>query len=345
MSLGGGGGTQTTTQEFKPPGYTQPYWQNYVETGNKLSNTPYQQSGLPTVAPMNDMQNTAMQLAYNRALYGAPDINAGRGAAMNAANGNYANPYAANVGGIAAGEAYNPWAEGVYNMAGKSNPYMSDAYTEQIINNNANQMAKAYSVGGAAQNDAAANMAGAYGGSAYQEMKDRGEASLAGQIGQMASQVQQQQQQYKGNMYNADFANQMGALGLGGQMYNSDVANQLNANQQAGGMWNNDINNILSGSALTGQLSQDDYKSTAGLMDAGNNWNSYYQKLLDSYNNTWNTENMYDANMNEYLGSVLGRASGSWGSTATNQPGQSPLSGLLGLGAAGAGLYSLYKNP
>ena len=79
-------------------------------------------------------------------------------------------------------------------------------------------------------------------------------------------------------------------------------------------------------------------------MQAGNNWNSYYQKLLDSYNNQWNTENMYDANMNEYLGSVLGRASGSWGQTATNQPGQSTLGGLLGLGATGAGLYSLYKS-
>jgi hypothetical protein len=342
MSLGGGG-TQTTTQEFKPPGYTQPYWEKYVAAGDALKNVPYQQSGLPTVAPMNDMQNTAMQLAYDRALYGAPDVNAGRGAAMNAANGNYANPYAQNVSGIAAGDAYNPWSEGVYNLAGQSNPYMSDEYTNQIINNNADQMAKAYSVGGAVQNDAAANMAGAYGGSAHQEMKDRGESSLANQIGQMASTVQQQQQQYKGNMYNADYANKMGALGLGGQMYNSDVANQLGANAQAGGMWNNDINNILSGSALTFQGSQDDYKSTDGLMQAGNNWNSYYQKLLDSYNNQWNTESMYDANMNEYLGSVLGRASGSWGSTATSQPGQNTLAGLLGAGATAAGMYSLYK--
>ncbi len=100
MSLGGGG-SQTTTQEFKPPGYTMPYWEAYVQKGNTLANQPYQQSGLPTVAPINDYQNTAMQLMYNRALYGAPDINAGRGAAMNAAQGNYANPYAVNVQGIA----------------------------------------------------------------------------------------------------------------------------------------------------------------------------------------------------------------------------------------------------
>lgn len=372
----GGGGQQTTTNEFKPPAWAAQYWPNYVASGVTLSQTPYMQSGLPSVAPINDYQMGAAQLAYNRAFYGAPDINAGRGAAMNAAAGNYANPYAGNIGGIASGNAYNPWGAGVadllgsgpnpgsamaFNVAGMAaNPYADPSYAAAVINNTANQMAKAYSVGGAAQNDAASNMAGAYGGSAYQEMKDRGEASLAQQIGNMAASVGQQEQQYMGNMYNqslqnalagiglggnlynSGYANQLAALGLGSNMYNSDVGNQLAANAQAGGFWNNDIANILSGAALTGNLSQDDYTSAVGLMNAGNMWNTYYQKLLDQYNNAWNTENTYDANMNEYLGSVLGRASGSWGTTATSQPGMSPLAGLLGAGAAAYGAYKLF---
>lgn len=344
MSLGGGG-SQTTTQEFKPPGHTQPYWESYVQKGNILANQPYQQSGLPTVAPINDYQNTAMQLMYDRALYGAPDINAGRGAAMNAAQGNYANPYATNVQGIASGQAYNPYSEGLYNLSQQSNPYTSDAYTQQIFDQNAQAMAKAYAEGGAAQNDTAAAMAGAFGGSGWEDMALKGQANLASEVGKMGSNLLQQQQQYKGQMYNQDYANMLQSLGLGTQMYQGDVSNQLAANAQAGGMYGQDINNILSGAALTGQLSQDDYTSMSGLMNAGNNWNTYYQKLLDQYNNQWNTQNLYDTNMNEYLGSVLGRASGSWGQTASTQPGMSPLAGILGTGALGYGLYNALKTP
>lgn len=339
MSLGGGG-QQTTTQEFKPPSWAADVYPSYVQSGIKISQTPYAQSGLAQVAPINDYQNTAMQLAYDRALYGAPDINAARGAAMNAAQGNYANPYASNVGGIASGQAYNPWGEGVYGLAGQSNPYTSDEYTNQMIQNTAQEMAQGFATGTAAQNDAAAAMQGAYGGSAYQQKQAGDAVALSKQIGNMASSTLQQQQQYKGNMYNQDYSNMLQSLGLGSSMYNQDVANQLNANAQAAGMWNSDISNILSGAGLAGQLSSDDYRSTQGLMDAGNNWNTYYQKLLDQANNQWNTQNQYDAAMNEYLGSVLGRASGSWGSTASTSPDNSnPLAGLLGAGIAGYGLY------
>jgi hypothetical protein len=260
---------------------------------------------------------------------------------MNAAQGNYANPYAGNIGGIASGQAYNPWAEGVYGLAGQSNPYTSDEYTNQMIANTAQEMAQGFATGTAAQNDAAAAMSGAFGGSAYQQKQAGDAAALSKQIGNMAASTLQQQQQYKGNMYNADYANTLQALGMGSGMYNQDVANQLNANAQAAGMWNSDINNILSGAGLAGQLSQEDYTSMRGLMDAGNNWNTYYQKLLDAANQQWNTQNQYDAAMNEYLGSVLGRASGSWGQTASTSPDNSnPLAGLLGMGLAG---YSLFK--
>jgi hypothetical protein len=134
----------------------------------------------------------------------------------------------------------------------------------------------------------------------------------------------------------------MAALGGYSQAYMGDVANQLQANAQGGGMWNSDIGNILSGAGLAGSLSQQDFTAYQGLMNAGNTWNSYYQQLLDGLNKQWDTQNQYDANMNEYLGSVLGRASGSWGSTASTQPGQSNLASLLGLGATAAGIYKLF---
>lgn len=330
--MGGGGGNQNVTQEFKPPGWTEDMWKAYANAGLKISQTPYQQSGIPTLAPINDMQNTAMQLAYNRALYGSEDLNAGRGAAMNAAQGNYANPYAQNIQGLASGQAFNPAMQGFAEMsAGGTNPF-----TEEMIKNNTQNMADAYASGTAAQNDAAAAMAGAYGGSGAQQQQQAGAANLAKQVGQMATGARQSQ-------YQNDFQNRLAALGGYAGTYNSDVQNQLGANAQGIGSWQADINNILSGSALTGQLSQDDYKSMEGLMNSGNNWNTYYQKMLDSLNGQYEKQAGWDANMNEYLGSVLGRASGSYGSTASTQPGQSPWAGLAGLLGTGLGAYTLFK--
>lgn len=346
---GGGGGSQTVTNEFKPPTYTTNdkspgSWQNYVNTGAILAGTPYQQSGLPTVAPINDYQNTAGQLAYDMALYGTPMGNAANGAFTNAANGNYANPYAQNVMGIASGQAYNPALQGYAQIAaGSNNPYMSDEYTNNLIQRQADTMAQGYANGTASQDAAAAAMAGAFGGSGDAQLREMHNASLAKQIGDMSAQTLAQQQQFKAGQYQQGIQNQLAGLGGYANAYQGDVNNQLNANAQAGGFWGQDINSILAG-AQGGLAGNADYRQNlSGLQNAGNNWNTYYQKLLDSYNNQWNTESQYDMNMNEYLGSVLGRASGSYGTTASTQPGQSTLSQLLGLGLTGAGVYSLFK--
>jgi hypothetical protein len=272
---GGSGGSQNTVSEFKPPEYTVPGWQAYVNAGQNISQTPYVQSGIPTIAPINDYQNTAYQLAYDRALYGAPDLNAGRGAAMQAAQGDFANPYA------------------------------TDKYTDDMIANTTSDMANAYATGGAANLAAGAARSGAFGGSAHQEMQQAGDASLAKAVGNMATSTRQQQQQYQGNM------------------------------------WNQDVGNRLSGAALAGQLSQDDYAAQRALSGAGNDFRSYQQQLLDSLNQQWGLQNNYDATMNEYLGNVLGRASGGQGQTTVTQNGSgySPLTGLLGGGLAAYGAF------
>jgi hypothetical protein len=341
---GGGGGSQSVTQEFKPPEYTKPAWQAYLNAATKISQTPYVQSGMPTVAPINDWQDTAGQLAYDRALYGSPDLNAARGSAMNIAGGGMMNPYAANVQGLASGHGFNPAMQGYADMANMgANPYTSDAYMNAMIADNAQNMADAHASGTAAQNDAAAAMAGAFGGSGHTLQQQAGAANLAKQVGQMANSTRAQQQQYKGQMYNQDFANRLNALGGYSGAYMGDVANQLAANAQAGGFFGQDVQSMLAAGGLIGGLSQQDFQAMQGLQGAGNNQNAYYQALLNAANNQWNTQSQYDATMNEYLGSALGRASGSYGSTASTQPGASPWASLLGLGTAGAGLYGLLK--
>jgi len=340
---GGNGGAQNTVSEFKPPDYTVPGWQAYVNAGQTISQTPYKQSGLATVAPLNSMNQTAMQMAIDRAMNGAPDLNAGRSAAMNAANGAYANPWSNNVAGIASGNAYNPWSEGISGMAqGQQNPYTSSQYADQMIADTADNMANAYATGSAAQSATAANMAGAFGGGGQQAVDEAGRQGLEKQVGQMATQVRQQQQQYAGSQYQQDMGRMLQAYGMGSGNYNADVMNQLNANAQGGGFHDADIGNMLSGAGLAGQLSGDDYKSISMLQNTGNDYRQYQQQLLDALNGQWSTQNGYDAAMNEYLGNVLGRASGGQGSTTVTQGGgnnYSPLMGLAGLGLAGYGMF------
>jgi hypothetical protein len=308
----GGGGNQSVTQEFKPPENTRPYWDQYIGAASVLSQRPYEQSGLPQVAPMNDYQDAANKLAYDLGTYGTPQGNAANGAFYNAASGAYANPWAQNLTGLAMGEG--------------GNPYTSDAYTQQMIKDSSENMANAYATGDAANMSAAAARSGAFGGSAHDARAQAGAAGLAKQVGQNANQMLQQQQQYKG------------------QMYNQDIGNMLNANQMGIGAWQNDIGNILAG-AQGGLAGNQDYRQNLqGLMQAGNNQNSYYQKLLDQYNNQWATQEGYDALQNDIFGTALSRASGSYGGQATTGPGQSTWGNIAGLLAGGAGMYSLFNK-
>jgi hypothetical protein len=341
---GGGGGNQSVTQEFKPPEMTKPGWQGYLDAATALRDRPYEQSGLPQVAPMNDYQDAANKLAYDLGTYGTPQGNAANGAFYNAASGTYANPWAQNLTGLAMGEGGNPALGGYEQMANSGpNPYTSDAYTQQMIKDSSENMANAYATGDAANMNAAAARSGAFGGSAHDQRAQAGAAGLAKQVGQNANQMLQQQQQYKGNMYNQDFSNRMGALGGFANTYNQDIANMMGANAQGGQMYQNDIGNILAG-AQGGLAGNQDYRQNlSGLMQAGNNQNSYYQKLLDQYNNQWATQEGYDALQNDIFGTALSRASGSYGGQATTGPGQSPWANLGGLLAGGAGLYSLFK--
>lgn len=338
----GGGGTPTSNTKFEPPSWTASRYEDATASAQALANRPYQQSGLPTVAPLNNFQQTGNQMMYDRAVNGAPDINAARGAAMNFSKGNMTNPWAQNVSGIASGQAYNPFSASVYSMGqNTANPFASPQYSEQMIANTAGNMANSFASGTAAQNDAMAAQGGAFGGSAWQQKQTGDAAAMAKQVGDMAAQTRSQQQQYMGNMYNTSWQNSMQALMNGSGMYQGDVSNQLNANAQGAGIYGQDLSNILAGGALAGQLSQDDYTSMSGLMNAGNNYNSYTQKLLDAANNQYSTQQGYDdTRLQNYL-NVLGQASGGYGGSSTSGAGQNNLMNALGLGVSAYGAYKL----
>lgn len=342
MCGGGGGTTANTVSEFKPPEWLQAPWQQYVTSSANYATKPYTPFDGMKVAPINGRQTLGMQFLEDRAVNGAPDINAARGAAMNLSKGNYASPWAQNISGVASGQAYNPYSEGLFGLSQKSNPNASDAYTKQIIDDTAAQMETAYANGTAAQTDASWAQDGAYGGSAYKQIRDQNAAGLVKQVGQMTSQTLQEQQRFKSGVYNSDYQNMLASLGLGTQMYQGDVGNQIQANAQGAGIWNSDVANMTAGAGLAGQLSQEDWTAGKALTGIGDAYQQYQQQLLSQQYADWQAAQNYPAQMLDIYGNAISRASGSFGTSSAQQaqtlPPFSPITGLLGLGATAYGM-------
>lgn len=275
MGWMGGGQESSQSQKWEPPDWTIPGWQGLVQGAAQYAGKEYQPFDGMQVAPLGGYDTQWADFLEQRALEGAPDLNAGRGAAMKIASGQMMNPYG------------------------------SDQFTQQIINNNANAMAKAYSIGGAAQNDAMAQAGGGWGGGGWLAEKQRGEDALAQQIGQMSTNVQQDQQRYRGQLYDQDRA----------------------AMLQAGG--------------LAGQLSQDDWMAGQQLGSIGKLYRDYTQGLLGTQYGNWQQAQQYPMQMLDVLRTALGSASGVGGSSFSQMAGGQPNPWLGALGAGAIG-YSMF---
>ncbi|KMJ53790.1 hypothetical protein ACG97_05970 [Vogesella sp. EB] len=129
-----------------------------MQQGWNMASQPYQQYGGDRLANFSGEQNKAMDMITNRATNGDPTMQAGAGMVQNTLNGQYMSPDS------------NPWLKGTYDaMAGR----MSDAYAR----------------GTGAQTMAQFNNAGAYGGSAMQEVQQANNTAFADSLGQLANQV------------------------------------------------------------------------------------------------------------------------------------------------------------
>lgn len=272
---GSGSQTSNSVSKFEPPDYTKQGWQDYLTGAQQLSQQPQQQFMGQSVAGINGQQYQAQQFGTDRALYGAPDLNAGRGAATDIASGMYFN----------------------------NSPWTNAAYTNNVINDNANTMTNAFNKTTQPQTAAAYALGGAYGGSNYQQAQAANEGQLQNQIGTMANQYQLQNAQ------------------MGNSNYNQGVGQMLQAGQ------------------LGGQLSQDDWTAAQALMGYGNQNQQYTQKLLDQQKSDWQNMVNYPGQMLDMYGNALSRASTGQGQQSSTQYGP-PTNGLTGLLGAGLGAYS-----
>lgn len=311
-----GGGTSGSNQTSEPWANVKEPMIDVVNQGMSLFGTPYVQYTGQQVANPSDMTQLANEMAYQRVSMGAPDLNAARGMAQDVSNGAYFDSPGLNA-----------------NVSSARNPYAGqNSYLDQMIANNAGNMASAFSAGQAAQNDALAARAGAFGGSAHLQKQSMDASNLAQQIGQMATQNRFQDYQTQQN--------------LAEQAINRDTQNQQYNTGMQQSAYQQSMGNMLQGGQLAGSLSQDDYASANLARQLGLDQNAYEQKLLDTQQQEWAKQMAFPYQQLQGASNLLSQFSGYGTSNVNYSPYQSsPLATGAGLLGLGAGLYGAYKTP
>ena len=175
----------TTTQTNQNVDWLRPYWSTWLNNLSNITPSSMPVYGGPQVAPLNQSQNTAIDMSNQLAMNGTPAYNAATSAIQNQAGGT-TNPY-----------------EGV------------DPYTQSVINNTNLDMTQAYQRGTAAQTDAAMARQGAYGGSAYNELTGANNKAFAQAVGSTDSGLLNQNYYNNAALWNQDQQRQLQASGLG----------------------------------------------------------------------------------------------------------------------------------
>jgi hypothetical protein len=291
--MGGGSGGNSATQEFKPPSWTTSYgaagqgpWQDYAQKAINASNAIGQYDPYPgqTIADITPEQQAGLSLTTRTAMNSSPDVLAARGNIQDTAGGRYL-------------------------TGDQSNPYLHHGFVNSVISDNAANMVQAHRQGGAAQLDAAAARAGAFGGAGHNQLIAQSQGALDQSIGQMANQYR------------------LGAQGL----------------QSAG--WQNERANMMQASGAAPQLQNMDLQAGQALTGVGDVYRSYNQDLLNAGLSDWNARKQAPLQGLDVLGNALARASGNVAggssTTMTNGYQASPYASLLGLGALGYGLYGM----
>lgn len=194
----GGGGSQTVTQKNEPPKWMQPHLEEYVDRAKEVADQPYQAYTGQRVADFNPVQEQAFGSIYQRAMEGAPEVGAARADATKSLTGGY---------------------------LGEGNPYLTqaiDAASGDVTRNFQNAVAP--------QTDAAFARKGAFGGSAWQQAQSDNSRNLAGQLGNISTDMR-----YRN--YGDERNRMMQYAGMAPQLAQTDyldAAQMLNVGEQLG---------------------------------------------------------------------------------------------------------------
>lgn len=193
----GGGSESNTVAKYEPPEFTKPFWEEAVARAYDISNVYGAGKDLswqgPFAAPLvreqvdaiGGLRGMAMPMFGNPAHF-QQQADQQNQTLMSALGGGMSNPY---------GGATNPAFE---DMLSRARQGMTDSFAK----------------GTAAQTDAAAARAGAFGGSAHNQMVQDNARTLADSIGQMESGARSEQYNRAAGLAESGFNRQLQALGL-----------------------------------------------------------------------------------------------------------------------------------
>lgn len=291
--MSGGGGESNTVSEFKPPDYTVAPWQQYVNQLGTLTSGDMPRYQGQTVAGVNDQQQLANSMLTNLAINGTGAGNEANSMLYMTLNGAFDNPYATTM-----------------------NPYQGvNPYTDQVINQSNDKIAKAYATGTAAQLDRAHALSRTFGSSGQQEAQQRNEQALADSLA----------------------ANTSGLLNQNYYANQQTAENQLNRSTNA---LDAERNRQMQAAGMAPQVQNSDLQAIQALMGGGDALRNYQQDLLNSQMQDWQSWMQSPYAQMDVFGSGLTRASGGAGTTSSQiMQGMNPLQGLLGMGGLGLSAY------
>lgn len=210
----GGGGSSTSTVKNEPAAEVKPYLKPYMDWSWAQTQKPYENYGGQQIAALDPSQQMGMDLTAAQALGGFQ----GQAPAMQ--------NYADTMSGDFMSPESNPW------LAATAQKAMGD-------------ITSAYKTGTAQTTDANAGRAGAFGGSAWQEVTDRNQRALGDSLGNAANQfygqnyMNERNNQMQGlnmlpTMQNVGYTDASKMIGIGDatRSYNQDLLNSQYGNWQ-----------------------------------------------------------------------------------------------------------------
>lgn len=189
------GKSSSSTNEFKPPSYTQQPWQDYLKQAQTMAATPLGQWQGQQTAPLSGMQVGGLQQLTDFTQGASPERLASGQAIVGAATGGAANPYAG------------------------MNPYLS-----QMIDSSNAKIADRYKSGTAAQNDAMHARSGTFGGSAWQDAASRNEQDLASALAGNTNNLLGQNYNQSAQLAESDLNRRLQAAGTGIGQQGADLS-------------------------------------------------------------------------------------------------------------------------
>lgn len=239
-----------------------------------------------------------------------------------------------------------------------NNPYLDDMFDRA-----AGAVEDRFRTITAPQTDAAARMAGVYGGSDYQRMRGLNEQALAGELGGLATDIYSQnyarERSAMDNAQNAlagytqagqnqqlqalmsSLGTQLQGTGQLGQNFQNAIGNVLAAGGQMDAAFANERANMNAASQLGLGYGAADYNDLAQLLGIGGQMDRYNQANIDADIDRYNYESNKEwQNLANYMNMIQGNYGGTMTTSAGGGGVHNALTGALGGGLSGAALMA-----